>query len=170
MAQLGEFVIDGTKEEKSFDPLPAGEYKAIIESSELVDIKDNKGKMLKLTYKVIDGTFSGRKVFENLCIGHVNEKPREIAKTALNAIGKALDMNVIKDSAQLHNQPMWIKVKMTPAKDGYDQGNNISKHTSTKVGPSAPAEVSAGSAPDFFSQKGSESEFPSSSGKAPWEI
>lgn len=162
MAQFEQdFVVDQNAEEKSFDILPAGEYKAIICESDYAPTKNGMGKNLKLTYQVIDGPMNGRKIFENLCISYPSKPETQIiAQNTLSLIGKACGVNVLKDSAQLHNIPIMIKVNVTAAKGEYGPGNKIVKH-----------EALSGNAPVQATPAAGFQAAPPASGvnKAPWQ-
>lgn len=130
MAQL-EHTTDKNNASEGFDVLPAGEYLAIIESSDYVENKKGTGKMLKLTYQIIDGHYKGSKLFNNLNLEHQNKQAEQIAKKSLNAIGVACGVDVIKDSAQLHGIPMKLDVKVRDSEQ-YGKQNNINKHLPAK--------------------------------------
>ena len=127
MAELN-YQINPDEVESSFDPVPAGEYIAIIESSDYVDNKQNTGKILKLTYQIIDGQMKGRKIFNNLNLENKSQQAAEIARKSLNSIGLATGVAVIKDSSQLHNIPMKIDVGVKED-EVYGLQNRIKKHS-----------------------------------------
>jgi len=126
MAQLG-YVVDPTLKEQSFEPIPAGEYPAIITESDLKPTKDGTGTILALKYEIVDGEYKGRGIYENLNIKNKNTQAQQIAINALNEIGKVLGMKEIKDSVLLHGRPLVIKVKV---KDDptYGPKNEIKAH------------------------------------------
>jgi len=113
--------------EESFDVLPAGEYLAIIEGSDYTQNKKGTGMILALRYQVIDGPLKGRKIFENLNIENQNKQAEQISRKALNSITKAVGLNHVQDSAQLHNIPLKITVKVKDD-ETYGKQNNIKKH------------------------------------------
>lgn len=128
MAQLNHNV-DQNNAQEGFDLIPAGVYTAIIEESEIVVPKSGQGQMLKLTYQIIDGPFKGQKLFNNLMLQHSSQQAVNIATRTLNAIGLAVGVSQIQDSAQLHKIPMYIEVIIKNSKD-FGEQNGIKKHFS----------------------------------------
>lgn len=107
------------------DPVPAGWYKVVIDKSEMKPTKDGTGMRLELAFKIIDGQFTNRKIFEGLNLQNANPVAQEIAYKQLSAICHAVNVLVAEDSTQLHNIPMQVKVKLKPAQGQYDAGNSI---------------------------------------------
>jgi hypothetical protein len=107
------------------DPVPAGWYKVVIDKSEMKPTKDGTGMRLELAFKVIDGQFTNRKIFEGLNLQNANPQAQEIAYKQLSAIAHAVNVLVVEDSTQLHNIPLQVKVKIKPAAGQYDAGNSI---------------------------------------------
>jgi len=126
MAQLG-YVVDPNLKEQSFEPIPAGEYPAIITESDLKPTKDGTGTILALKYEIVDGEYKGRGIYENLNIKNKNPQAQQIAVNALNEIGKVLGMKDIKDSVLLHGRPLVIKLRV---KDDptYGAKNEVKAH------------------------------------------
>lgn len=95
-----------------FAPLPDGEYEAVIMDSDVKDTKAGTGQYLKLVCEVTGPTHSGRKVFANVNISNPNPQAVEIGQKELKAICIAVGKGdqVIKDSQELHNIPVVIKV------------------------------------------------------------
>lgn len=112
----------------AFDPLPPGWYACTIVSAEIT-VSEKAGEMLKLQHE-IDGDrhpeFAGRRVFNNLCINHPNQQPREIAQRTLSAIAHAVGHLQLSDTDELLGKALEVKVKSVPAKDGYDAKNEVS--------------------------------------------
>ncbi len=126
MAELG-YKVDTEKPETSFDVLPAGEYLVVIESSDLIDTKESTGKILKLTYQILDSAYKGKKLFEQLNIINKSTVAQEIARKTLNSIGIATGVFDIRDSSQLHNIPFKVDVGVKEDKT-YGMQNRIKKH------------------------------------------
>ena len=132
-----------------FDLLPAGKYPAIITDSEMVPTKAGTGHYLKMTFEIIDGPKKSRKVWANLNLDNPNKKAEEIAWSELSSIGRALGAGTFDDTAELHNKPLVISVKIEPGKNGYGDSNKISAYLSMNEpvsmapAPEAPAPVSA---------------------------
>lgn len=127
MAELNYAIDHEDANENQFDPVPAGNYLAIIEESDYVENKKGTGMMLKLVYQIIDGPQKGKKLFENLNLEHPNNQAVQIARRTLNAIGVAVGIAHVQDSAQLHNIPLMLDVRMKDS-DEYGMQNVIKKH------------------------------------------
>src|SRR3990167_11317422 len=88
----------------------AGDYPAIITTSEWRDTKNGDGQYLYLELQVAEGEYQGRKLFERLNLKNQNEQAVEIAKRTLSAICRAVGNMTPTDSEDLHNIPILVKV------------------------------------------------------------
>jgi len=144
MAELGFQSDPNDAQEQSFDPVPAGSYPVVIEDSDYVDNKKGNGKMVKLVYQIIDGPFKGKKLFENLNLENPNDQAVQIARRTLNAICVAVGVPHVQDTAQLHNIPFMVEVKMKDSPE-YGMQNVIKKHLAIDgSAPAAPAPAAPG--------------------------
>ena len=112
MADLGG-TFDATTVEPpgSYDPIPAGEYRAVITDSEWKDTKAG-GRYLNLTWKIDGGEHDGRLVWQMLNLDNANPKAVEIAQRELSAICHATGKINVADSADLHHIPCLIKMSV----------------------------------------------------------
>lgn len=106
------------------DPLPNGEYTAIITESEVAPTANGKGKLLKLEFQVTEGEYKGRKAWAQLCVQHENEQTQKIAQGQLSAICHATGVLKLQNSSQLHGIPLRIRTVVTKSA-GYDPKNEI---------------------------------------------
>ena len=109
----------------SFDPIPAGWYKAIISASEIKPTRDGYGEYLSLTLQVIEGQYANRLVFARLNLKNANDKAVDIARKDLAAICRAVGVMSPQASEELHDIPLMIKVKVRPASGEYEASNDI---------------------------------------------
>ena len=136
----------------SFDPIPAGWYKAIISNSEMKPTRDGYGEYLSLTLQIIEGQYENRLVFARLNLKNANDKAVDIARKDLAAICRAVGVMSPQSSEELHDKPLMIKVKVRAASGDYEASNDIGGYkaveganltpapkTQTPVTPSAPA-------------------------------
>lgn len=130
----------------SSDPIPAGNYAAMITESEIKPLKSGNGTALRLTFQVLEGEFKNRKVWANLNIQHTNATAQAIAQQQLSAICHAVNVLKISNPAALHNKPMTIKVKVRPAHDGYDASNDIGGYSAINAASAAPTAATNGTA------------------------
>ena len=110
MASLGNF--DATQVAPAGDrtAIPAGEYKASVINSEMKPTKDGKGQFLEIVLEIVDGQHKGRRLWDRLNLVNSNAQAVEIAKSTLSAICHATGIMQPKDSGQLHNIPMLVRV------------------------------------------------------------
>lgn len=126
MANLGG-TFDATQVEPQgeYTPIPAGEYKVQIITSEMVSNKAETGQMLKLELEIMEGEQAGRKIFDRLNLDNPNATAVEIAQRQLSAICHAVGQLSVQDSEDLHFKPMTAVIVVTPPKGEYGAGNNI---------------------------------------------
>ena len=137
MPQLN-FDANNVEPVPSFDPIPAGQYMAMIVASE--EKTSSKGnKFLSLEFEVIEGQYKGRKVWVNLNLEHPNPDTVKFARAELAAICKAVGVLKPQDSVQLHNLPLLINVKCANRKDTGDLQNKIKSYLPKDAPKSAPS-------------------------------
>ena len=107
-----------TVETPSRDPLPAGEYVALVTESAMKPNKAGTGEYLSLTFQVAEGEHDGRFAWANLNLVHPNEKAVSIARAELASLCKAVGIHNPKDSADLHQKPVLIRVAVEKDRDG----------------------------------------------------
>lgn len=110
MADLGNFDAEQVDPAKDFEALPPGKYPAMVTESEEVDNSSGKGSHLKLTLQVTDGQFKGRLLWHRLNLKHENPKTVQIARGELSSICRAVGVLKPRDSSELHNLPMVVRV------------------------------------------------------------
>jgi hypothetical protein len=136
MAYLGkEFDATTVEPSAAREVIPPGWYTALVETS---DVKPTKkaveaekygtaganDRLLELTFKVIEGEHKGSTVWERLNIVNSNPVAQEIAEKDFSALCHAIGKLRVKDSSELHHQPMLIKVDVEQ-KEGYSARNVI---------------------------------------------
>ncbi|KAB1068883.1 DUF669 domain-containing protein [Methylobacterium planeticum] len=138
------------EDERSFEPMPEGDYNVQIVESEIAPTKSG-GDMLKLTLEVIDGQFANRKVWDNLNIRNSNAVAQGIAQRALADICAATNTGPITDSEELHFKPFVATLKIEPSRTvgdrTYDARNGVKRYKARggqpPAGKSAPAQRTA---------------------------
>lgn len=127
-AVVGAFDANTVEPSKGFDVMPAGDYDAVIVASELKETQTGGGKYLKLELQILNGEFQNRKVWDNLNLvnnGSNKEKTEQIARGTLSAICRAVNVLTPKDSSELHNKP--LKIKLAIEKDQQYGDKNVVK-------------------------------------------
>lgn len=132
--------------QNSFEPLPAGWYPVIISDSEFKPTKSGEGQYLHLVFTVIEGPHENRKIFDRLNLDNPNQTAVEIAQRALSAICHAVGVLTPRDSAELHDKPLEIKISVRPAKGEFEPSNEVKGYRARGGGETGAATASAGSA------------------------
>ena len=134
-----------TVETPSRDPVPAGDYTAIVTNSEMKPNKAGTGEYLSLTFQIADGEHEGRFVWANLNLVHPNEKAVAIARAELAGLCKAVGVLNPKDSADLHGKPVLIRVVLDKDRDGNPRNvvKGFKPAASQPAKPAAPAKAEA---------------------------
>ena len=141
MANLNGFDANQVEPRSSFDPIPTGKYVAVISESELKTTKSGDGQYLQLTFDIIDGKYKGRKLWTRLNLNNPNTKTVQIARGELSAICRAVGVMQPRDSAELHNLPLSIKVVCKNRKDTGEIVNEIKGYEKKEAALAAQAPV-----------------------------
>jgi hypothetical protein len=126
MASLGNFDASKVEPTTAFDPIPAGKYLATITASEMKPNKAGTGQFLELVFTIIEGEFKNRSLWARLNLDNPNELAMKIARAELSAICRAVGVLTPRDSVELHNLPLVIKVACKKRKDTDEIVNEIS--------------------------------------------
>lgn len=125
-------------QQTAFDPLPAGNYIAVVTDTDLRPTRS--GRALKLSFRIVDGQFNGRMVWANLNIENASAQAQEIAQKQLSALCHAVGTINLSDTTQLHDKPVRIRVKVRPAEGEWPASNDV---TGYEVAPGAAVPVMA---------------------------
>ncbi len=120
--------FDATQVEPSAgrDPVPAGKYVAAVVASEMKPTKNGVGQYLELEYQILDGEHKGRKLWSRHTLQHPSAQTVQIARGELSAVCRAVGIMTPKDSAELHNLPMTVTVKVKKREDNGELTNELS--------------------------------------------
>jgi len=78
--------VESSQEINNFEPIPPGDYNAVIENVEEV-FSRNGHKMIRIEFKLIGDTqYRNRKIFNNYNIHHPTDIARDIARRQLKDI------------------------------------------------------------------------------------
>ena len=128
----------------SFEPLPPGDYQAIISDSAIKATKAGTGEYIELTMQITDGQYSGRRIWERLNVSNPNKTAEEIARSQLNAIRGALGIAKLESTEQLHDKPFVLSLdidRKEPTRNrvmGYSAAKTV-RHTPRLATVEAPA-------------------------------
>ena len=139
-----DFNTQDYKGEFKSQTIPAGRYKLVIADSQRKPTRAGTGAYLALTLEVIDGEYSGARVWVNLNLWNPSEAAVRIAREEFTAISKACNVPAPNCSEQLHNIPFFADVTAKPEPDGrvrngVDAYYSISRQgAAPKAGPATP--------------------------------
>lgn len=102
--------------DRTYGPLPAGEYEMMVIKSDTKPTKARNGHYLELEMQVLSGDHSGRRHWERLNLDNPSKKTVEIAEEQLARLCTALGLAQIEDSEELHDRP-FIAVVAIDKKD-----------------------------------------------------
>jgi len=141
MAMLpnGAFDANTVEPSQDFDPVPAGEYIAMITDSGMKATKDNTGQYLEITLQIQDGQYKGRLIWDRLNLVNKSQQASDIAQRTLSSICRAVGVMNVTDSMQLHNKPMKIRTSYKE-QEGYRPKNEVAAYK-----PATPQAVAAAS-------------------------
>lgn len=108
-----------------FEPMPKGEYLATGIESEMKETKKGDGHYLQITWEVIEGEYQGRKLWSRLNLDNPNQTAVDIAKRELASICRATGVYSPRDSDELLDKPIVLKVKVRKRQDTGDLSNEI---------------------------------------------
>lgn len=136
------------QESRDYSPMPAGVYTAEITNSEVKDLKSGNGTGLSLEFTVLEPEgFARRKVWTNLNIKHTNPEAEQIAQAQLSALCRAVGIDMLKDSDDLFQKIVRIRLKIRPAAGNYPANNDVTGYEpasgSTPSAPTPAARVNA---------------------------
>ena len=143
MAQL-DFDASSVQPLDVYEAIPAGEYEAVITDSEMKANKSNTGMFLELKTEIISGDYLGRKLTARLNLKNPSVKAVEMAKRELSSICHAVGVLQPRDSAELHNLPLVIKVKLIKREDD-TSSNEIAGWKAKEAPASQPVKAAAAS-------------------------
>ena len=111
LAPLGFIPAEVENMGDGFKVLPPGIYTVIIVESEVADTKSTGGKLLNLTYQVVDGPYMGDSLTDRINIVNKSDVAQKIGLSQLKHICDAIGHGgQLKDSTQLHGKPLSVKI------------------------------------------------------------
>jgi hypothetical protein len=147
MPSLNGFNANEVEPAVGFDPIPAGKYLAIITESEFKKTKSGAGQYLQFTFQVIEGEHKGRLLWARLNLDNANTTTVKIARAELSAICRAVGVMAPKDSIELHNLPLVIKVGHKKRNDTGELTNVIKDYEKTQAAQPVTAAAADGKPP-----------------------
>jgi hypothetical protein len=128
--ELGEaFDIDTEEGLPEISLLPAGKYPAEIEDAQVGPTKNGSGQAVNLKWRIVDGEYENRVVFQSILITHTSEEAQRIGRGMFKDVcfscgltGKITDLEVLKF------KKCSIKVGIEKSRDGqYPDKNRVTR-------------------------------------------
>lgn len=113
----------------SYAPIKPGLYAAVITETEMRETQAGTGRYLMLTLQIIDGEFKNRRLWDRLNLVNPNETAVEIAKRNLASICRAVGVLTPRDSSELHDKPLQIRVTQRKRQDNGEIANDVKAYT-----------------------------------------
>lgn len=149
MADLSDigFNADEVEPSTGFELLPAGEYTAMVIDSERKATKAGTGQRLSVTIEIADGQYKGRRLWEGFNIQNPSAEAVAISRAQLSALCRAVGVSGLRDSAQLHNIPFNVELKVKNRMDTGEPKNVIAKYSPRGGSKPSPLAATSESAP-----------------------
>jgi hypothetical protein len=129
------------------DPVPAGKYVAAITNSEMKPTKNGAGQYLEIEYQILDGEHKGRKLWSRHTLQHTSAQTVQIARGELSAVCRAIGIMQPKDSAELHNLPLTVTVKLKKREDNGELANEVTAWAKKETATGVPQQAGATGGP-----------------------
>lgn len=144
MADISALGFDANvvKPNEGFEIIPAGEYDVVIIGSKVEATKKGDGKLVSLEMQVLSGEHQNRKLFDRLNLWNPSEKAVQIARGTLSAICRAVNVLTPKDTSELHNKPLRVKVTVSDDPE-YGKRNEVKAYKPRNAGPAPAPELAA---------------------------
>ena len=147
MANLNGFNAANVEPAVDFEPIPTGNYLAVITASEMKPTKTGNGTFLELTFQVIEGQYKNRMLWSRLNLDNPNAQAVQIAQAELSAICRAVGVTTPKDSIELHNLPLLVTVKVKKREDTGDLVNEIKAYAKKEAATGQPQQQTISTPP-----------------------
>ena len=137
----------------SLDPLPPGRYLAEIVSSGMRPNRSGRGSHIELEFVVADGEHEGRHLWSRLNVDHPNETAVRIAKQDLASICRAVGIDRLSETEELHGGRLVLVLRAARRHDtgettteirGYAPAPGSASSTTTTAPSSTPQSATAG--------------------------
>jgi hypothetical protein len=126
MADVGYFNADDQDYSViDFEPLPQGDYRVVMTESETKRTKNLDGEYVNCKLVVIEGKYANRIVFHKLNLKNQNQVAVKIANAQLGKMIKAVGLQTIRNTSEIHNKPFVISVTVEPGQNGYKPQNKV---------------------------------------------
>ena len=128
---------------RTFEALPRGDYTAMITDSDIKETKAGNGLYVALTIEIIDGSYSGRKIWDNLNVKNPSVSAENIAMANLAQYFKSCGLNYERgaDSGTLYNVPFKLHLDIDNKDPSRNRVMGSSRIGGAAPKPSAPTKI-----------------------------
>jgi len=148
MAALN-FNANDVADRPSRDPLPAGEYKVVVEASQEKATKAGDGSYFEVTLVITDGEHEGRKLWHRMNLNNKSEDAVANAKVEMRQLCNAAGHPSITDTDQLHDIEVIAIVSLKADRQSGEMRNEVKGYkavgsSSSPIVPGKPAPPKSG--------------------------
>ena len=91
------------EEVKTFEPLQAGSYKCEIIKTDVMKTKDEHGRYVFLQFRIKDGNYKGRQIFQRLNTLNRSTQAMKIGKELLSKLCYSIGLESFNDTDEMLN-------------------------------------------------------------------
>lgn len=113
----GEGFVTDNYEKQDFSPIPPGWYSVVVEKAEIKNTNAGTGKYLSVQFCIYGQQYANRKLFTNINLLNPNQQAEEIGLRSLATLGAACGLHVIKDTEDLIDKCVQVRVKLNKEGD-----------------------------------------------------
>jgi hypothetical protein len=111
--------------DQPFEPLPEGAYRCEIVKSDVMPTKDGHGRYVSLQFRIKDGEYKGRRIFQRLNILNRSQKCQEIGKKHLSLLLHSIEHESFDDSDEILNYETIVNLGEENKLYGFSKINSI---------------------------------------------
>jgi hypothetical protein len=154
--------------ENNFTVLPVGWYTADIVEADVSPTKS--GRCVKIAMEVITQGYRGRKVWHRINFENASAQAQEIGQQQLAELCEVAGIERLTNTDQLLRKRVDLKLKISPAKGGYDESNDVSQYAAagSKTGGAPAPAAQAQHQPAAQHQAAAPAAQPAVSATPPW--
>ncbi len=151
----------------SWELIPVGEYVAQVIEATVAPPKSGNGYMLTLVWKILEGQYENRQLWQTITFLHSSEVAQSIGRKAIKDLCDATGAEgAVKDASVFLFKPVRIRIGIEKDKDGiYEDKNKVSRimplESKDSAAPTTPAPKPAPAAVAAAAKAGP-------AGSAPW--
>ena len=162
----------------SFEPIPAGDYLAMLVELNKEDKQHRDGGEIReivMKFAILDEDYKNRFIWQRYSTIHPSDKAQNFARNMIGSFGKAVGVETVRNPADLMEKPVGLKIKIDPQREWngnvYPPRNQVAGFVAADNVGAAPAPKAAGPAPQAKGPAPQTAANPESTEKKkmPWE-